>query len=45
VEEFKLVEDTNLDFDGDKEDGFSTLGYLMSLGSIALLGHHTRSLF
>jgi hypothetical protein len=31
VEDFKLVGYTDLDFDGDKEKGVSTLGYLMSL--------------
>jgi hypothetical protein len=33
VDDFKLVGHTYLDFDGDKENGVSTLGYLMSLGS------------
>jgi hypothetical protein len=33
VEDFKLVEHTYSDFDGDKENRVSTSRYLMSLGS------------
>ena len=33
VDDFNLIEYSNLDFDGDKENGVSTSGYLMSLGS------------
>jgi hypothetical protein len=33
VDEFNLIRYSDLDFDGDKENGVSTLGYLMSLGS------------
>jgi hypothetical protein len=33
VDELKLIEYSDLDFVGDKENGVSTSGYLMSLGS------------
>jgi hypothetical protein len=33
VEDFRRVGHTDLDFDGDKENGVSTSRYLMSLGS------------
>jgi hypothetical protein len=36
VEDFKLVGHTDSDFDGDKENGVSTSGYLMSLGSTTI---------
>jgi hypothetical protein len=36
VDEFNLVGYSNLDFDGDKENGVSTLGYLMSFGSLVV---------
>jgi hypothetical protein len=34
VEDLKLVGHTDSNFDGDKENGVSTSGYLVSLGSI-----------
>ena len=34
VDEFKLIWYFDLEFDGDKETVVSTLGYVMSLGSI-----------
>ena len=33
---FKLIGYIDLDFDGDKEKGVLTSGYVMSLGSIAI---------
>jgi hypothetical protein len=33
VDDFNLIGYSDSDFDGDKENGVSTLGYLMSLGS------------
>jgi hypothetical protein len=36
VDDFKLVGHTNSHFDGDKENGVSTLGYLMSLRSTTI---------
>jgi hypothetical protein len=33
VDDFNLIEYSDSDFDGDKENGVSTLDYLMSLGS------------
>ena len=36
VGDFKLIGYTNSNFDGDKEKGVSTLGYVMSLGSAAI---------
>jgi hypothetical protein len=33
VGEFNLIGYSNSNFDGDKENGLSTLGYFMSLGS------------
>ena len=33
---FKLIGYIDLDFDGDKEKGVSTLGYDMSLGSAVI---------
>jgi hypothetical protein len=36
VDEFKLLGHTYLGFDGDKENGVCTSGYLMSLGSNAI---------
>ena len=33
VKDFNIIEYSNSNFDGDKENGVSTLGYLMSLGS------------
>jgi hypothetical protein len=33
VDDFKLIGYSDLKVDGDKENGVSTLGYLMSLGS------------
>jgi hypothetical protein len=36
VEDFKLVGYIDLGFDGDKENGVSTLGHLMSLASTTI---------
>jgi hypothetical protein len=36
VDEFNLIRYFDSDFVGDKETGLSTLGYLMSLGSIVV---------
>ena len=36
VSEFRLIGYSNSDFDGDKEHGVSTSGYLMNLGSTAI---------
>ena len=36
VDDFNLVEYSDSDFDGDKENGVSILDYLMSLGSIVV---------
>ena len=36
VSDFHLIGYSDSNFDGDKEHGVSTLGYLMNLGSIAI---------
>ena len=36
VSDFHLTGYSDLDFDGDKENGLSTSGYLMTLGSAAI---------
>ena len=36
MEDFKLLGYRDSDFNGDKENGVSTSGYLMSLGSIII---------
>lgn len=36
VDEFSLISHFDLDFDGDKENGVSTSGYLMSLGLVVV---------
>jgi hypothetical protein len=36
VDEFNLIKYSDSDFDGDKENGVSTSGYLMSLGSTVI---------
>jgi len=36
VDDFKLVGHTNSNFDGDKENGVSTLEYLMNIGLAAI---------
>jgi hypothetical protein len=33
LDDFNLIKYSDSDFDGDKENGISTLGYLISLGS------------
>jgi hypothetical protein len=36
VDDFNLIRYSDSDFDGDKENGVSTSGYLMSLGSVVV---------
>lgn len=44
MDDFNLITHSNSNFDGDKENGVPTLGYLMSLGSTTIAWEVTQTI-